>query len=200
MVCFYVFVVKPIFTLESQLDYDNLNKEMDNLVNRAVETLRKEGIDDRDMVIQRLADVKYWSQSTHFTVDVPEGRIKDLKVITENFVTAMQTKFGYTLPPGYVETEVVNLRTIAMGIVPKPEMREITRGGKIKDAMKKPRKVWFRDAGFVDTDIYERNLIPVGATFEGPAFVEQPDTTTFIPPRSHCKIDSYGNILIHVER
>ena len=192
--------VKPIFTLESQLDYDNLNKEMDDLVNRAVETLRKEGIDDKNMVIQRLADVKYWSQSTHFTVDVPDGKIKDLKVITENFITAMQTKFGYTLPPGYVETEIVNLRTIAMGIVPKPEMKEVTRGGKIKDAIKKPRKVWFRDAGFVETDIYERNLIPVGATFDGPAIVEQPDTTTVIPPRSHCKIDSYGNILINVER
>jgi len=192
--------VKPIFTLESQLDYDNLNKEMDDLVKRAVKTLRKEGIDDKNMVIQRLADVKYWSQSTHFTVDVPDGRIKDLKVITQNFVTAMQTKFGYTLPPGYVETEIVNLRTIAMGIVPKPEMKEIARGGTIKDAVKKPRKVWFRDAGFVETDIYERKLIPVGATFDGPAIVEQPDTTTVIPPRSHCKIDSYGNILINVER
>ena len=192
--------VKPIFTLESQLDYGKLNKEMDDLVSRAVETLRKEGIDDKNMVIQRLADVKYWSQSTHFTVDVPDGKIKDLKVITQNFITAMQTKFGYTLPPGYVETEIVNLRTIAMGIVPKPEMKEVTRGGAIKDAMKKPRKVWFRDAGFVKTDIYERNLIPVGATFDGPAIVEQPDTTTVIPPRSHCKIDSYGNILINVER
>jgi len=192
--------VKPIFTLESQLDYDNLNKEMDDLVKRAVKTLRKEGIDDKNMVIQRLADVKYWSQSTHFTVDVPDGRIKDLKVITQNFITAMQTKFGYTLPPGYVETEIVNLRTIAMGIVPKPEMKEIARGGTIKDAVKKPRKVWFRDAGFVETDIYERKLIPVGATFDGPAIVEQPDTTTVIPPRSHCKIDSYGNILINVER
>jgi len=192
--------VKPVFTLESQLDYDKLNKEMDDLVSRAVETLRKEGIEDKDMVIQRLADVKYWSQSTHFTVDVPEGRIKDLTVITENFLVSMKTKFGYTLPPGYVETEIANLRVIAMGIVPKPEMKEVKRGGNLKDAMKKPRKVWFRDVGFIESNIYERNLLPIGATFDGPAIVEQPDTTTVIPPQSHCKVDTYGNIIINVER
>ena len=192
--------VKPIFTLESQLDYDKLNKEMDDLVSRAVETLKKEGIEDKDMVIQRLADVKYWSQSTHFTVDVPEGRIKDLTVITENFLVSMKTKFGYTLPPGYVETEIANLRVIAMGIVPKPEIKEVKRGGNLKDAMKKPRKVWFRDVGFIESNIYERNLLPIGATFDGPAIVEQPDTTTVIPPQSHCKVDTYGNIIINVER
>ncbi|RLB34928.1 MAG: hypothetical protein DRH11_04455 [Deltaproteobacteria bacterium] len=192
--------VKPIFTLESALDYDKINKEMDTLVERAIDTLRKEGIADKDMVIQRLADVKYWSQSTHFTVDVPEGRIKDMKKITENFLAAMKSKYGYTLPPGYVETELVNLRVIARGLVPKPEMSEAKTGGKLKDAMKPRRKVWFKDAGFVESDIYERGLIPVGATFDGPAIVEQPDTTTVIPPRSHCKVDKYGNLIISVER
>ena len=193
--------VKPMFTLESQLDYDKLNKEMDNLASRAVETLKREGIEDeKNMVIQRLADVKYWSQSTHFTVDVPPGRIKDLKVITANFLVAMKTKFGYTLPPGYVEIEVTNLRVIATGIIPKPEMARVTRGGNIKDAMKKPRKVWYRDYGFVDASIYERNLLPTGATFDGPAIVEQQDTTTVIPPRTHCKVDPYSNLIINVER
>jgi N-methylhydantoinase A len=192
--------VQPVFTLEGQLDYAKINKYMDDLVDRAVETLKIEGIAKKDMVIERLADVKYWSQSTHFTVGVPGGRIKDLKTITANFLTAMKAKYGYTLPEGYVETELVNLRVIARGIVTKPEMKKFKRGGKIKDAMKKPRKVWFRNVGFVDTDIYERGLIPTGAMFKGPAILEQPDTTTVIPPRSSCKVDAYGNIIIKVER
>ncbi len=192
--------VQPVFTLEGQLDYAKINKYMDDLVDRAVETLKLEGIAKKDMVIERLADVKYWSQSTHFTVGVPGGRIKDLKMITANFLTAMKAKYGYTLPEGYVETELVNLRVIARGIVTKPEMKKFKRGGKIKDAMKKPRKVWFRNVGFVDTDIYERGLIPTGAMFKGPAILEQPDTTTVIPPRSSCKVDAYGNIIIKVER
>ena len=50
------------------------------------------------------------------------------------------------------------------------------------------------------TDIYERNLLPTGATFNGPAIVEQQDTTTVIPPRTHCKVDQYANVVIKVER
>jgi N-methylhydantoinase A len=95
---------------------------------------------------------------------------------------------------------VVNLRVIATGLIPKPELSKIIRKGKLKDAMKNPRKVWFKDAGFVKTDIYERNLLPTGATFKGPAIVEQQDTTTVIPPRTHCKVDNYGNVVIKVER
>ena len=192
--------VKPIFVLESQLDYGKLNKEMDSLADKAVQTLKNEGIEEKDMVIQKLIDVKYWSQSTHFTVNTPPGKIKDLKVITKNFLAAMKAKFGYTLPPGYVEIEVANLRVIATGVVDKPEVAKITRSGDIKKAKKKPRKVWYKDYGFVDAEIYERALMPVGATFEGPAIVEQPDTTTVIPPKTHCKIDDYGNIVIKVER
>ncbi|MEE9418831.1 MAG: hydantoinase/oxoprolinase family protein [Desulfatiglandaceae bacterium] len=192
--------VKPIFTLESQLDFNVLNKEMDELVQRAVDTLKREGIAEKDMVIQRLIDVKYWSQSNHFTVDVPDGKIKDLKVVTENFLSDMKAKYGYVMPSGYIETEVVNVRVIANGLVPKPEMKKVARGGNIKDAKKPPRKVWFRDADFVETDIYERKQIPIGATFDGPAIVEQPDTTIVVPPRTHCKVDDYENIIIRVEK
>jgi len=192
--------VQPVFTLESQLDFNKMNQYIDELVQRAVETLREEGIADKDMVIERLADVKYWSQSSHFTVPVPAGKVTDLKEITENFLVAMQAKYGYVLPKGYVETELVNLRVIAKGIVTKPDMPEISRSGNLKNALKKPRKVWFRDVGFVDTDIYQRDLMPIGATFNGPAIVEQPDTTTVIPPRTQCNVDKFGNIIVKVER
>ena len=192
--------VRPVFTLESQLDYAKINQYLDELVEKAVATLREEGIADKDMVIQRLADVKYWSQSNHFSVDVPAGKIKDLKEITKSFLIAMKTKYGYVLPEGYVETEMVNLRVIARGIVTKPDIKEINRTGNLKNALKKPRKVWFRDAGFVDTDIYQRELMPTGATFNGPAILEQPDTTTVIPPRTECKVDTYGNIIVKVGR
>jgi len=61
--------VKPLFTLESQINYDVLNREMDILVARAVEALKHAGIAENNMVIQRLVDVKYWSQSEYFTVE-----------------------------------------------------------------------------------------------------------------------------------
>ncbi|MBI4319601.1 MAG: hydantoinase/oxoprolinase family protein [Chloroflexi bacterium] len=192
--------VLPVFTLESQIDYDKLNKSMDDLLKKATDALDKEGISSENMVLQKLVDVKYWSQANYFTVDAPPGRIQDLKSVTESFVSAMKAKYGWILPPGYVETELVNLRVVATGIIPKPNLPKIARGGTLKEAMKKPRQVWFKDFGFVDTSIYERAFMPIGATFDGPVIVEQPDTTVVIPPRTRCKIDQYGNIIVNVDK
>ncbi len=190
----------PIHKTEDELKYDDLNKDMDNLVKRATDVLAKEGLKKDQMVIQRFVDVKFFSQSRFFTVDVPPGKIKDLKAITQNFVAAMKIAYGYELPPGYVPVEIVNLRIVAMGIIPKPDLSEIERKSSLADARKPNRKVWFKDAGFVDTDIYEREILPVGATFEGPAIIEQPDTTTVMPPKTHCQVDNYGNLIIKVEK
>jgi N-methylhydantoinase A len=40
----------------------------------------------------------------------------------------------------------------------------------------------------------------VGATFDGPAVVEQPDTTSVLPPGTHCRVDEYNNLIIQVDR
>ena len=194
------FGIYPIHKTEDELNYDDLNKDLDNLVKRATEVLAKEGLKKDQMVIQRFVDVKFFSQSRFFTVEVPPGEIRDLNAITQNFVSAMKTAYGYELPPGYVPVEIVNLRMVAMGIIPKPDLSEIERKSSLADARKPNRKVWFKDVGFVDTDIYEREILPVGATFEGPAIIEQPDTTTVMPPKTRCRVDNYGNLVIKVEK
>ena len=46
------------------------------------------------------------------------------------------------------------------------------------------------------TPFYERELLRAGDRFEGPAIVEQYDTTTVIPPGLAAEIDAHGNIVI----
>jgi N-methylhydantoinase A len=120
--------------------------------------------------------------------------------ITDDFMAAMQAAYGYTLPPGYAPVELVNLRVIAMGDIPKPHLAEINGKSTLESARKGRRKVWFRNSGFVDSDIYERDKLPVGIGFDGPAIIEQPDTTTVMPPGTHCTPDKFGNLVIRVDR
>ena len=190
----------PIHKIEEEIDYNQLNRNMNDLVNKAINTLRQEGLKDDQMIIERFVDVKYFSQSHFLTVDVPPGEIRDLKLIIEKFLAAMQARYGYTLPLGYDHIEIVNLRVSAIGIIPKPDLPKIERKGTLKEAKKTSRKVWFRGVGFVETDIYERDPLPVGATFEGPAVIEQPDTTTVMPPGTQCWVDEYGNLIIKVAK
>lgn len=190
----------PLHKIENELDFEALDLEFARLVKKATETLIREGMQEKQIVIERYADVKYFSQARFFTVDVADGPIKDLKAVNERFMAAMKTAFGYNLPAGYAPLELVNLRVIARGIITKPNLLEIDRKTTLKEARKGSRKVWFRGPGFVDTAIYERELLPVGAKFDGPAIIEQPDTTVVMPNGTHCTVDKYGNLVIAVDQ
>lgn len=190
----------PLHKIESELDYAKVNRTFDGLVANAVKTLEREGMRPEQITIERYVDVKYFSQSRFFTVEIGDEPLRDLQAITQNFMKAMQAAYGYTLPPGYAPIELVNLRVIGRGDLPKPSLPETQGGATLDTARKRPRKVWFRDAGFIEAKIYERGKLPAGAAFDGPAVIEQPDTTTVMPPGSHCTVDKYGNLIIKVDR
>jgi N-methylhydantoinase A len=180
--------------------FDDLNRAFDDLVARAADTLASEGVGADEVVINRHLDVKFFSQSRFFTIAVDDGPIVDLDEITKTFQSDMKAAYGYTLPTGYAPVEIVNLRVVAVGLITKPDLPRINGHATLDDARKKTRKVWFRDAGFIDADIYERASLSRGVSFTGPAIVEQPDTTTVMPPDTSCTVDDYGNLIISVGR
>ena len=51
----------------------------------------------------------------------------------------------------------------------------------------------------VDTPVYQRDRLPCGFGFQGPAIVEQVDATTVVPPGASAEIDKYLNIIIRVK-
>ena len=59
------------------------------------------------------------------------------------------------------------------------------------------RKVYF-DGFWLDTALYVRERLPVGAIMPGPAIVNQLDTTVLIDPGSTATVDALGNLVIAV--
>ena len=56
------------------------------------------------------------------------------------------------------------------------------------------RPVHFAPGGFVPTPIYARPRLPLGVELAGPAIVEQPDTTTVVPPGWTARVEESGNL------
>jgi len=92
-----------------------------------------------------------------------------------------------------------NLRTASFGrrsrvdfsiFAPRP-------GGSMDDARRGSRKVYF-GGKWLDTALYSRDALPVGAKIEGPAIVAQLDTTILIDPGASAVVDPLGNIVIAV--
>jgi N-methylhydantoinase A len=59
------------------------------------------------------------------------------------------------------------------------------------------RQVYF-GGSFVETPLYDRAALGAEAEINGPAIVQQADTTIVIDPGARGRVDALGNLVINV--
>jgi len=119
----------------------------------------------------------------------------DAKRLEQAFLDTYQATFGNTLKN--MPVMLVNLRTIAVG---QRTSAELPHSGSVATGAP---KVWQRRQvhfnGWYDTPIYQRADLAPGMSFDGPAIVEQSDTTTVVEPGMDVTVDAKGNLLVKVK-
>ena len=144
-------------------------------------------------------DMAYIGQ-TH-TVSVPLTVNVDGHIVTaprrqeigEAFDSAYAQTFGRLLKNGV--RRIINLRSTVTGKRPKFDLRTLAPATTGKAKPKAHRPVHFGDR-WHDTAIYNRLDLPAGAVIDGPAILEQPDTTVLIEPHLAGRVDGFGNTII----
>ncbi|MES2536959.1 MAG: hydantoinase/oxoprolinase family protein [Pseudomonadota bacterium] len=142
---------------------------------------------------------------THAADMAYAGQIHSLRVmidadwdsarLEQAFSDVYKATFGNTLSG--MPVVIVNLRTIAVGTrtsVPLPQSSS-TATGTAKPTSRRP--VHFN--GWHDTPVYARGDLAPGMRFDGPAIIEQSDTTTVVEPGMDVVVDSKGNLLVKVK-
>ncbi len=92
----------------------------------------------------------------------------------------------------------VTCRIHAVGVVVKPQAGKVPAAtGGIERALKRKRTACFDLVdGFVDVPVYDRALLRPGDALEGPAIIEEPESTTICRAGWHAKVDDRLNIVI----
>ena len=153
----------------------------------------------RDIVVE--LDMAYVGQ-THtvavpLTVEVTDGKTSPptREQIAEAFDAAYRQTYGRLLENG--ARRVMNLRTAVIGRRPKFDLSAFAPdpGATVEAALSRTRQVHFADR-WHETAIYKRLDLPVGAKIDGPAILEQPDTTILIEPGLTGRIDDFGNVIL----
>jgi len=139
----------------------------------------------------RYADVRYEGQGWELTV--PVGRPARLDDVRRAFEEKHLATYGFTLEDRSVE--VVLARVFAVIRRVKPGLPKPRALGEPR--VKVVRKVYFKD-GWVNTPVYWRDDLPVGYKIEGPAIVEEYDSTTVIPPGWVAVVGGHGELRIGV--
>jgi N-methylhydantoinase A len=180
-----------------RLDLTALAATLERLKAEGRTALAREGISPQDMVLQNHADLRYVGQSFELTIPLPGGVLGPETVARtlEHFHREHERAYGYNAPEEPVEW--VNVRLTALGRIAKPGLRECPATGDAQAARKPSRSVYFAEAkGTVACPVYDRYLLGAGAILEGPAIVEELDSTTVIHPGYRGQVDRFGNLLL----
>jgi N-methylhydantoinase A len=169
---------------------------LDALGERATAWLTGEGIAAEGQRIAYSADMRYHRQGYEIPVALEPDEIRNdgLGDLDERFNGLHEQLYGFRMPG--TASEIVNLRAIGYGDVPKPDLPVGEIGSAdASGAVVDEHEVIF-DGERVPTKIYDRSRLEPGATFEGPAIVTEFDSTTVVLPGHRATVDAGFNILI----
>jgi N-methylhydantoinase A len=169
---------------------------LDGLGTRATEWLEGEGIPADARRVLYSADMRYHRQGYEIPValDPDEVRSNGLADLEERFNGLHEQLYGFRMPG--TACEIVNLRAVGYGSVPKLELPVGKAGGAdVSAAVVSEHQVVF-DGQRVATKIYDRSKLQPGASLDGPAIVTEFDSTTVVLPGHRAEVDVNFNILI----
>ncbi len=137
--------------------------------------------------VTRAADCRYAGQSFELTVPLETA---DPDAITAAFERRHEQTNGYTLEE---PVELISLRTTATVERTAPTVNQpVTDRSPQVDT----RTAWFPDGGRQRTAIYDRERLSPGTGLDGPAVIEQTESTTVIPPGWHGTVHRNGALRI----
>jgi N-methylhydantoinase A len=194
-------LTRAIFQRESQVDIDGFNRAWADLEDEARALLAEEGIAAEKVSLERQADLKYFPQSFYLTLPVPTGELTREHVtdLVASYNDTHMREFGYTIPRHAAEVEIGQVRLIATGLIDKPSLRAADGAGSGNGGLKREtRDVYFGDDGWVDASVYRREQLLPKIRIEGPAVIDQFDSTTVIPPGATATVDAYQNLIVDV--
>jgi len=192
--------VSTVYQRLSKLDTAALERGFEELEEQARAQLEQDGVPAERMLIQRVADCRYLGQGYELRVDVAPGTIDDgwVRTVRASFNEIHEREYSRRFEEA--DIEIPNIRIRGIGLMPPLEMPEAEAGPESPEAaLRHEGEAWFRVGGRLDkvsTRYYDRAALRAGNRLEGPAIVNQYDSTTVIPPGIAAHVDRFGNIVI----
>jgi N-methylhydantoinase A len=163
-----------------------LDEAFAELEHEGAAALQAEGTPRERIEFVRQVDLRYVGQSYELTI--PAG-----DELAARFHREHDRAYGFSAETEPIEC--VSLRLATVGRIAKPPLQRAAERAAARP--KERREVYFAEAGgYVDCPIYDRYSLGRGATLDGPAVVEEFDSTCVVHPGYAAQVDEFGNLLL----
>jgi len=160
---------------------------------QVAELMAADDVPQGEAVTSYSVDGRYVGQA--YSLEIPVSDFSDgssLQAFTNAFHEAHQRIYGHANRSSPVE--LLNLRVVQTWELPSVALSPSAAQAPKSAAS---RSAYFAEAGgFVDVPVARREGLVAGTVLDGPALVDQDDTTVVIYPGHQGLVDAAGNILI----
>jgi N-methylhydantoinase A len=187
-------LVEPVMQPLNILSPGDLVKRLTAMRDRGAEVLAREGCAPEDMEFHHYLVARYIGQMHDLQVPIDGIELDHihLQSLAQRFHEQHQRAYGIA-----VENEpvlLVSARLRAVARVPKPSFEGYQ--GTEAPAPERYVSAWFAETGPVEVPLYRRQPWRAGARAEGPAIIQEYDSTTVVLPRQSWHADELGSIVI----
>lgn len=181
------------------LSWPVIRKIIEELAEEVRALLFRQAVKEEEFRLYPSADMRYGGQSYELNVALEHRRLAeyDMGTLKALFDREHERTYGFSVKEE--QTVIVNLKVTGIGEVPKPAAHVLQAGSAepARSATKERRQVYFKQAGgLAECRIYDRGRLAPNNRLQGPAVVEEVDSTTVILPGYQGQVDRFGNIII----
>ncbi len=177
---------------------DDVRVILEELGAEARAWLEGEGIAPGAQRVSFNVDMRYYRQGYEIPVEIDPSLLAGdgMATLAERFNQLHEQFYRFRMED--TTCEIVNLRAIGYGDVPKPQLPESDEQGApdASHAVIDEHTVYFHGE-WLPTKIYDRSKLVPGNRVEGPAIITEFDSTTVVLAGYTTEIDRYLNLIIN---
>ena len=181
------------------VDLESIHAVFARQISDGADVLKRQNVKLKEIKHAHSVDMQFVGQ-THLLRVQLDSPSPDRETLRRLFEETYFKRFRVELAE--IKANLVNVNTSVIGEREELDLSSLIdptgRKSSLSDALTSKRDVYFND-GWQSTPVYWRDHLPAEFTLEGPAIIEQMDTTILIEPGDHVRPDGDGNILITIE-
>ena len=195
-------LARSLYGRLDELDWDAANAALAEMEEEGRELLRASRVADEDVLVRRLGEMRYVGQGHEVGVKLPEGTLgpDDVGGISAGYREEYRRLYGREGPD--VPLEAITWRVEVSA--PRPEILQEEWGGDpraLDEARKGKREIYPpKKDGFAAVPVSDRYRLDPGASFDGPAVVEERESTVIVGPDSRAEVDGSRNLIVRWEK
>jgi N-methylhydantoinase A len=185
-------------TALTDIDWNRANTLLGEMEAEGRALLETSGVQSDQVHFRREAHMRYVGQGYEIPVRLPEQKLEEHSkpAIVTSFEKKYRELYGRLGPP--VGIEIMSWRVVCTG--PKPNVHlDFSTSTTSRGARKVSRLAYFPEAGgFIKTQVFDRYALVPDATLEGPAIIEERESTVVIGPNARGHVDENWNLIVGV--